>query len=591
MFFTNFVISFIVSSFTIGVIMLIKRVFQKQLSAKWQYNLWFLLLMALTLPFLPSDLINFGNHFNSPDVNQSYGIRTSTTVTGDETAGNNANWMEDFTLSVQRSSPEFLNSFLAGIWISGMIIFAVLAIHAWLKLKSIKCTTSQLRNKEVLILFDQCKQHLNISGQLIVGESSQVKSPMTFGLLKTYIVLPEHFDEWLSMEDIKYIFLHELNHYKYKDITTNYLMVIFQILYWFNPFVWFAFREMKLDREIACDIAVLHSLDEDCYAKYGNTIINYVDRSSQLRNFTLANQLNGSKEQIKKRIQRIASFTKESKLLKLKSIAIFMLVGVLVSTQIPLVSVMANDNNRYDFNGERATYEDLSNYFNEYEGSFVLYDRKADQYHIYNEDQSTLRVSPNSTYKIYSGLFGLESNVITSENSTLKWNGKQYRFDSWNTDQNLATAMTNSVTWYFQELDERMQLDTIKKNLKEIGYGNYDVSGGIEQFWIESSLKISPVEQVQLLEDFYTNQFGFKEKNVQAIKDALLLEDKDGVRLSGKTGTGNVNGRNINGWFIGYVETGENTYFFATSLQNEDNSSGSKAAEITLSILKDKGIY
>lgn len=590
MFITYFVISFMVSSFTIAVIMLIKKVFQKQLSAKWQYNLWFLLLTALTLPFIPNNLFDFGNHFVLFGGNQSNGISPSTIVNREQVFGN-VNWLQDFTISVNRSSPAFLNIILAGIWIAGMLVLAVLTIYAWLKIKNIKSTTSCVKNEEVLMLFEQCKQNLNISGHLIVGESPLVKSPMTFGLFKTYVVFPIHFDEWLSMKDIKYIFLHELNHYKYKDIVTNYLIVIYQILYWFNPFVWIAFREMRLDREIACDIAVLNSLDEHCYAEYGNAIINFVDRASQPRNFVLANQLNSSKEQIKKRIEKIASFTTESKLLKLKSIAIFMLVGVFVVSQAPLVSVMADDNNRYDFKNERTAYEDLSEYFVGFEGSFVLYDLKADQYSIYNENKSKLRVSPNSTYKIFSALFGLESNVITNENSTIKWNGIKYPYVSWNMNQNLSTAMKNSVTWYFQDLDKRINLDKMQAYLNQIGYGNCNLSGGIGQYWIESSLKISPVEQVQLLKAFYTNQFGFKEKNVRTVKDAIILEEKDGVRLSGKTGTGSVNNKNINGWFIGYVETKDNTYFFATNIQNEGNTNGSQAAEITLSILRDKGIY
>ncbi|MBT2674754.1 hypothetical protein J7E95_28885 [Streptomyces sp. ISL-14] len=66
-----------------------------------------------------------------------------------------------------------------------------------------------------------------------------------------------------------------------------------------------------------------------------------------------------------------------------------------------------------------------------------------DQYRIYNKNISTMRVSPDSTFKIYSALFGLESNVITSENSTIKWNGIQNPYDSWNMDHNLSTAMTN----------------------------------------------------------------------------------------------------------------------------------------------------
>ncbi|MBT2674753.1 BlaR1 family beta-lactam sensor/signal transducer [Streptomyces sp. ISL-14] len=363
MFFTNFVISFLVSSFTIAVIMLFKKVFQKQLSAKWQYNLWFLLLIALTLPFIPNHLFNFGNDFILDlNLNQNNGINPSIITNGDQLI-RNVNWMQDFTISVNQTNLVFLDIILAGTWIAGMFIWAALTIHAWLKLKKIKSTISALKNKEVLILFEQCKQSLNISRHLVLGESSHVKSPMTFGLFKTYVVLPIHFEEWFSMEDIKYIFLHELNHYKYKDIATNYLIVIYQILYWFNPFVWFAFREMRLDREIACDIAVLNSLDERSYAEYGNTIINFVDRASQPRNFALANHLNGSKKQIKRRIERIASFTTESKLLKLKSIAIFMLVGVFVVSQVPFISVMADDNNLYDFKSERTVYEDLSEYF------------------------------------------------------------------------------------------------------------------------------------------------------------------------------------------------------------------------------------
>jgi bla regulator protein BlaR1 len=268
-----------------------------------------------------------------------------------------------------------------------------------------------------------------------------------------------------------------------------------------------------------------------------------------------------------------------------------MIMGVFVASQIPIFSVMAYDDQRYEFDGKRTIYENLSKYFAEYEGSFVLYDLQADQYRIYNENKSTFRVSPNSTYKIYSALFALESNIITRENSTMKWNGKQYPYDSWNRSQNLSTAMKSSVNWYFQDLDKKVHLNNIQHYLKQINYGNYNLSGGVSQYWIESSLKISPIEQVQLLKAFYRNEFGFKKKNVQTVKEVIQLEEKDGAQLSGKTGTGSVNGKNINGWFIGYVETKKNTYFFATNIQNENNTYGSKAVEISKAILKDKGIY
>ncbi|UOR10249.1 BlaR1 family beta-lactam sensor/signal transducer [Halobacillus amylolyticus] len=589
MFFTHLVTSFIVSSITIVMIMLMKKLCSKHLSAKWQYNLWFLLLIALTLPFLPKQWIRFENFYISFDGNHSNSTSNPSVNTGEGSGLSSENWMQDFTVSVNRLNLDFLNITLASIWIAGMLVMAAFSLHAWFRLKKIRNTTTVLNNEELLQLFERCKDRLNISKPLFVGESPLVKSPMTFGLFKTYVVLPIHLDERMSIENINYIFMHELHHYKYKDIATNYLVIIYQILYWFNPLVWIAFKEMRVDREIACDTAVLKSLVEKSYADYGNTIISFVDVPSYSKNFTGSNQLNGPKKQIKKRIEKIASFTIESKWMKLKSISIFTLAGIFVASQLPFISAMANGNNRYDFNFEHTIYKDLSEYFGGYDGSFVLYNMNADQYTIYNKDKSTWRVSPNSTYKIYTALMGLELGVITSNYSTMKWNGTQYPYESWNTDQNLSTAMENSVTWYFKKLDQKIPRETVRAYLKQIGYGNRDLSGG-EDYWLESSLKISPVEQVQLLSAFYTNQFEFEEKNIQTVKDSLLLEEYDGARLFGKTGTGNVNGKNINGWFIGYVEYENNTYFFATNIQNEDNSYGSKAAKITLSILEDKGI-
>jgi bla regulator protein BlaR1 len=480
---------------------------------------------------------------------------------------------------------------LAGTWTIGMIVMTALTIKAWLQLSKIKNSVSNVKNKKVLSLFEECKQRLNISKPLIIGESPLTQSPLTFGLFKTYVVLPVHFEKWLTTNEMKYILLHELNHYKHKDILTNYLIVFYQILYWFQPLVWIGFREMKLDREVACDSAVLHSLDKHGYVEYGNTLINFVDNISKQKYITLTHPLNGAKKQVKQRIESIASFTIESKQRKRKSIAIFSALGCFVASMFPLYSIMAYDDQVYQFDEKQTVYEDLSKYFNGYEGSFVLYDLQADQYHIYNKNKSSLRVSPNSTYKIYSALFALESNVITMNQSAMKWNGQQYQYDAWNKDQNLSSAMKYSVNWYFQEIDKKVQQDQIQQYLRKINYGNYDLSGGLSQFWIESSLKISPIEQVQLLKALYKNELGFKERNIEILKKVIHLEAKNQAQLFGKTGTVSVNGKDINGWFVGYVETKKNTYFFATNIQSENQSYGSKAAEITKSILRDKNIY
>src|SRR5699024_8285858 len=187
--------------------------------------------------------------------------------------------------------------------------------------------------------------------------------------------------------------------------------------------------------------------------------------------------------------------------------------------------------------------------------------------------------------------FALESNVITRNDNIMKWNGKLYPYQNWNQDQKLNTALKNSVTWYFQNLDKKVQMKNIESYLDRLHYGNKDVSGGIEDFWLESSLKISPIEQVQILKDFYTNQYEFDDKKIQLVKDAIKLKTKERVTLYGKTDTGTINEKNVNGWFIGYVETENNRYFFATNIENDHHASGRSAAKITKNILHDKGIY
>lgn len=235
--------------------------------------------------------------------------------------------------------------------------------------------------------------------------------------------------------------------------------------------------------------------------------------------------------------------------------------------------------------------EDLSDFFADYEGCFVLYDSNADTWTIYDETLATKRFSPNSTYKIYSALFALENGLIRPDDSTLKWDGQSHSYPSWNQDQTLTSAMQNSVNWYFQELDRRADWDALNQFYQTIGYGNEDLSGGAAEFWLESSLKISAVEQVELLKKLYGNEFHFNERNVQAVKDSLKLSASGQTVLSGKTGTGVINGESINGWFVGYVESGSNTCFFATNIQGDDHADSVTAGEITRNILAAKQVY
>ncbi len=87
-------------------------------------------------------------------------------------------------------------------------------------------------------------------------------------------------------------------------------------------------------------------------------------------------------------------------------------------------------------------------------------------------EHATLRFAPNSTYKIYDALFGLEEEIITPENSFIAWNGEIYPFEAWDADQTLQSAMNSSVNWYFESVDEQLGAANISNYIEEIGVWN-----------------------------------------------------------------------------------------------------------------------
>ena len=595
----NFMIHFLLCnvfiSGIVGILLIAKWVFRNNLSSRMQYNLWLLLLGLLAVPFIPFRLISFPQIFSWLSS-----VRNSSASHADVGANNvmdtglsgTTNWMNDFALSVNKDTPSVTGYILLGIWIVGMLAMMILVIKSSLRLRIIKRSALPLQNPEVRRLYNKCLNEMKITRNIPVYSTAFLKSPIIVGFLKPCIYLPIHLISDYHESDMRYMLLHELQHYRHKDAIANYLMNFAGVLYWFNPFVWFALREMRNDREVACDTSVLKMLEEDDYENYGNTLINFIEKVS-ISPFPFAASLSGNMKQIKRRIINIASYEKPTFYKKLKGMTAFILTTVLIMGLTPFISTYAADESRYQWksSSENISYVDFSKYFGKYEGSFVLYDLRNDVWSIHDIKHATLRVAPDSTYKIYDALFGLEEGVITPQDSFIAWNGENYPFEAWNADQTLQSAMASSVNWYFQSVDEQLGTTSVYDYIKEIGYGNKNMSGDFSTYWMESSLKISPIEQVELLTQLQNNNFGFAPENINAVKDSICLSSSDAGTFYGKTGTGRVDGQDVNGWFIGYIETADNTYFFATNIGADSDATGGNATEITMSILSDMNIW
>lgn|SRR5262245_32045099 len=244
--------------------------------------------------------------------------------------------------------------------------------------------------------------------------------------------------------------------------------------------------------------------------------------------------------------------------------------------------------------------QDISSFFKNTIGAFVLYDSKNNRYIRYNESRCRERFSPKSTFKIANSLIGLDTGVIPDAEFVIPWNRQKYPpqdnwnqepFVHWAQDHTLRSAIKYSVVWYYRELALRVERQRMKQYLAKFNYGNISMSDRVDNFWLDGSLKISADEQVKFLRAFYDGRLPVSKRTTEIVKDILELEKTPTYRLSGKTGGGAISEGVFIGWFVGYVETGSNVYFFATNIEGANfDEVRDKRVALTKQVLAALGI-
>lgn len=224
-------------------------------------------------------------------------------------------------------------------------------------------------------------------------------------------------------------------------------------------------------------------------------------------------------------------------------------------------------------------------------GSFSLYEMKNDTYILTDTNQFTQGFTPASTFKICNSLIGVETGVIADENFVIQWDGVKRQREEWNCDQDLKTAYKNSTVPYYQELARRVGAERMKQWLDNAAYGNGDTSGGIDRFWLRGGLRISPAQQLDFLQRLHREDLPFSKRSMAIVKKIMMEEENAAYTLRSKTGWGEQDGMNI-GWYVGYVTTADNVYFFATCLQarTPDDNFAANRKRITRRILAELDI-
>ncbi|MBC8111108.1 MAG: class D beta-lactamase [Verrucomicrobia bacterium] len=239
--------------------------------------------------------------------------------------------------------------------------------------------------------------------------------------------------------------------------------------------------------------------------------------------------------------------------------------------------------------GFKISENDVAQVFKDFQatGTLVLYDLQQDKYLIHNPIRAKREFSPAFTYKILNSLIALETQVIANEKEVIAWDSVKREFESWNRDHNLKTAIEASAVPFYQELARRIGEKRMKKWVQKVGYGNQDISGGIDQFWLSGGLRITAVQQIEFLKRLYQNKLPFSEKNMVIVRKILINEEKKTYTLRAKTGWAF---QEKIGWWVGYLESKDNTYFFAMNMDlPEGMKDVAKRQAITKAVMQKAG--
>ena len=213
---------------------------------------------------------------------------------------------------------------------------------------------------------------------------------------------------------------------------------------------------------------------------------------------------------------------------------------------------------------------ELKKIFDKYkfESSILIYDQNSNSFIAHNLKRCNEGFIPASTFKIPNTLIALETGVTTTEH-IFKWDKKKKPFSLWEKDMNIQEAFKVSNVPVYQEIAKNIGLERMKYYTRLLNYGTLQINPkNITTFWLEENSTITSFQQIYFLENLYNLKFPFSKHAMETTKKIMVSEIADNYVISSKTGTT----RGGNAWYVGYVETKDNVYYFATNISSKDKN-------------------
>jgi beta-lactamase regulating signal transducer with metallopeptidase domain len=296
----------------------VQWIFRRQLGARWQAGLWLLVVIRLLLPFGPTASWSVFHHV-SPRAAAAWVTRWIAPGGLAEprppgTPAEVATVPAEPGSSKSGSAAGQSRSHLAVLrWALDLWLLGVFALGArlgwqngWLVWRLRKCRP--VTDPDLLALLADCRQRVGVRATLSLVETDLVRSPALYGFGRWQLLWPAQVMAKLGREQRRYVLLHELAHLRRRDPWINWLLSLLRLVHWFNPLVWYAFRRLRRDRELACDELVLTLTLGEGKVAYGQTIIRLLELGMDAARNPALTGIAENREDLERRINMIAQF-------------------------------------------------------------------------------------------------------------------------------------------------------------------------------------------------------------------------------------------------------------------------------------------
>jgi len=352
------------ASILVVLILLIKFAFRARIGARVQYLLWFVVVIGLLMPWAPKssfslyNLIQLDQYIMPQIVEQTPSLKlpgeipivseVSSQNTSDSKVTSTATPSMNGLVTAVNSTSDVIKPLRrgTGTWSVNNILFSLWLIIACLlagltvfrnKVFSQKLDARLITDKELMFSLEEMKARLKVRSHIPLVQTSKVTTPSLYGIFRPMLLMPEKVHEKLTLDQVTYVFAHELCHFKRKDVLVNCLINALVILHWFNPIIWYMAYKMREDQEVACDAYALSYIGNDKSNDYGYTLISLLESCTKARHVTGLTSLSGSRSQLKRRVTMLKMLGKSSVKWTLLGLVIVIAISFTALTNAALV--------------------------------------------------------------------------------------------------------------------------------------------------------------------------------------------------------------------------------------------------------------